>query len=170
MIMKQKFNEAWEKQEERLSKFKTELTDSWCYSEYGPYSCGGHEYRYENGNLAEEMHYSDMENSRTVTRYDPEGNCVEKGSCKFVYYENSSQKEFEWRDDGIKHFDKQGNDDTKKYYLKHQIATKRIKAEGKGTTFSKMSKLEKAVAVLNVDKPELTMLEKMLLKKAKNRS
>jgi len=33
-----------------------------------------------------------------------------------------------------------------------------------------MSKLEKAVAVLNVDKPELTMLEKMLLKKAKNRS
>ena len=165
LIMKEKFEEAWKRQEDEISKHNITLKDEWSYTEYEHYRCGGWEKVYDDGKIAEECSYSESCNDKTIRRYDRLGNCVQKGSSKYTYYKGTNKKEFEWTKDGIKHFDKEGNDNTDKYYKIHQIASKRVKAEGKGIVYPKMSRLEKAVAMINVDKDELTRVERMLIRK-----
>ena len=84
--------------------------------------------------------------------------------------QNSTQEEFRSFNGEVKHFDKNGNEYTKTYYLRKKIAAKRIKEEEKSNvTLKKASKIEKAISMAMVDKPEMTLIEKMLMRKAKNR-
>lgn len=168
LIMKEKFEEAWKRQEEEISKHNITLKDKWSYTEYGGYCCGGHEKVYDDGKIAERYSYSESSNDEMLTRYDRLGNCVQSGHKKYTYYEGTKLKEFEWTRDGIRHFDKEGNDNTDKYFRIHQITSKRIKAEKEEkTVYPKMSKLEKAIAVMNVNKDKLTTVERMLIGKRK---
>lgn len=173
-----KFEEAWQKQEERLSGLKLELVDAYEYntiSEYG-WTVGQKTYNYPNGKTALVKDWDDPESE--VTRYDELGNVIEVTSTKrtynyddvyttshkCVYYPNSKQKEFEWDEEGIRHFDSQGNDDSSLYFARLKIAVKRVREEIKSDkTFKKMGKVEKAVAIAFQDKPELTWLEKRLV-------
>lgn len=183
-LLKEKFEEAWKKQEESLSGIQTTCIDSYSYntiSEYG-WTTGEKKHAYADGTIARIESWDDPE--RDISRYDRLGNLVEtisykrsavnyddidKTSSKYVYYPNSKQKQFEWTTEGIKHFDKDGNEDTNTFLTKQKIATKRIKEEVKtGKTFKKMGKIEKAVAVAFQDKKEMTWPEKLLAKKTTN--
>ena len=64
-FLKQKFNEAWNRQEKRLSKLKTELTDSWSTSAYYGYRSGEYIYCYERKKL---LLYYDRENDKKGNR------------------------------------------------------------------------------------------------------
>lgn len=182
-ILKKKFEEAWQKQEDNLSALKTTCSDSYSYNtiaEYG-WTTGEKTYTYSDGSIACREHWDDPE--RDVSRYDQLGNLVEetsykrsaydyddieKTSVKYVYYPNSKQKQFQWDQNGIKHFDKDGNEDTKTFLTKQKIATKRIKEEMKtGKTYKKMGKIGKAVAVAFQDKEEMTWIERKLAQKVK---
>lgn len=164
-LLRRKFYDAWYCQEQRLSKLKT------TREEFGDFSKdeGYIEYKYENGVIAKYIHSTKEEHK------DNMGNLIYKDISyssdqyyRAVYYHNSHQKEFEWTNKGIKHFDKEGKEDTKSYYGKLKIAQKRIEAEKKeGVTFKKMSKVEKAVSWALKDTKDMTALEKMLAKKTK---
>ena len=166
-FLKQKFNEAWNRQEKRLSKLKTELTDSWSTSAYYGYRSGEDIYCYENGQVAHRVSYDQPHDSHSE-RYDELGNCIENDLDRCVYYPNSKQKEFEWNKDGIKHFDENGIEDTKVYTTKQKVAAKRIAYENQtGEPLPKMSKMEKAVAIALKDTKKMTLVERMLAEKAK---
>lgn len=176
-ILKNKFEEAWKRQEDRLSGLETKLTDTWHYDtirEYG-WTTGQTTYSYSSGKPAKIVSWDDPE--RTVKCFDESGNCVsrsevsrdhEEKTTRYVYYPNSDRVEFV--DDGISvlHYDTNGKEDTKQYYAKHKIATKRIQYEEEtGTTLGKMSKLEEAVAYALKDTKKMTLVEKALADKVK---
>ena len=168
VFLQEMFEQSWEQQEQRLSDLEINLRsksgDSYCIEKV---------YEYKNGQKAKylEISYPDIDPNVHVERWDENGNCIQVNSrFRSTFYPNSAQKEFEFLDGKVKHFDKDGNEDTKSYYLKKKIATKRLKEEEKSNvTLEKASKIEKAISVLMVDKPEMTLIEKMLMKKAKKR-
>ena len=166
-FLKQKFNETWNRQMDRLLKLETKLTDSWSQSTYYNYRTGEDVWRYENGQIAHRVSYDEPHDSHSE-RYDELGNCIENDLDRCVYYPNSKQKEFEWNKDGIKHFDKDGKEDTQLYLTKQKVAAKRIAYENQtGETLPKMSKVEKAVAIALKDTKKMTLVERMLAEKAK---
>ena len=168
-FLKQKFNEAWNRQEKRLSKLKTKKIESktWSQSTYDHYRTGEYVWCYENGQIALCGSYDEPHDSHSE-RYDELGNCIENDLDRCVYYPNSKQKEFEWNKDGIKHFDENGVEDTKVYTTKQKVAAKRIAYENQtGETLPKMSKVEKAVAIALKDTKKMTLVERMLAEKAK---
>lgn len=175
-LLEKRFNQAWERQKERLSKLIKPRPD---------YFNGACKFidKYENGVPVER---SDSKRGRNIQ--DDMGNVIFHENqdssyddafypsadyrCEhYVYYPNSNQKEFEWTEEGIKHFDKSGKENTKSYYGKLKIALKRREAEEKdGVTFPKMSRVEKIVSralVDTVDPDKMTVLEKMLVRKAR---
>ena len=172
VLLRTKFFEAWQQQEERLQQLKIEQGDSYSNSKTGDFRV---RYRYESGQTAK-IEIKDKEGT-SVERFDEMGNSVETRMFtstetifyKCVYYPNSNQEEFVLSDTGsIQHFTIDGKDDTERYLAKLQMASKRIRYEKEtGVTLRKMTKLEKAVAKSCKDKPEMTFVEKMLARKAK---
>lgn len=185
-ILKEKFEQAWNAQEERLSKFEVERSKFLSYdtaTEYG-WSTGEGYYVYPNGETARFEKWNDPE--RLSKRFDELGNCIEytyqepthetKDSTKTtftktVYYEGTNQKAFESSLKGIRHFDRNGRDDTRAYVARQLIAAKRIREEIKtGEILPKMGKMEKAVATIFKNTKEMTFIEKALAKKNKDNS
>lgn len=168
-IMEKKFEEAWKRQEEELAKVPSHIEHQWSFDKYDPLSLGGWIKKFNNGENAEMVEYNRQGEIKSILRYDADGNIIQNNYTRYVYYKGTNVKEFEWtQSGGIKHFDKNGKENTDKYYKIHQIASKRVKAEKKGEVFKKMSKVEKAVAMMNVNKDELTAVERMLIGKKKN--
>lgn len=164
-FLEQKFEEAWKRQKKKLSKLTTNLMDSWSYSRYYNYRTGLDVWSYENGKIAQRTSYNEPDYYHRE-EYDELGNCIRDDSDRWVYYPNSNQKEFEWNKDGIKHFDKNGVEDTKLYITKQKIVAKRIAYEKQtGKMLPKMSKVEKAVAIALKDKEKMTLVERILAEK-----
>lgn len=167
-FLKKEFDKAWDSQRERLSKVEQVLRSK---SEYMCRDCYKEIYEYKNGQISKEV-FVTPEYSINDLMYDERGNCVYNSdnwySC--TYYPDSDKKEFERHGDEIKHFDKDGKEDTQTYYLRKKIASKRLDEEEKtGVKFKKASKLEKAISKALVDKPEMTLIEKILSRKARKR-
>ncbi|HCU59170.1 MAG TPA: hypothetical protein DIC64_04225 [Alphaproteobacteria bacterium] len=143
-LLKEKFEEAWKKQEDRLSKLLTHEAKD----EYDSFSCSDYSesksvYRYENGKMSS-SHYSNSDGGEIFCRFDELENCIECNSTKRVYYPNSKQKEFEWTEKGgIKHFDKDGVEDTKIYFAKQHVEKKK---EEQLKKLEDKPKLQKAAA------------------------
>lgn len=174
-FLQEMFEKAWEQQEKRLSGLKIKLSRE-SYGHYGSEVT----YKYKNGQEAkfEACYCTDGETCEIIQRYDENGNCIKSSrregrnysDFKSTFYPNSTQEEFRFLNGEVKHFDKNGNEDTKTYYLRKKIAAKRIKEEEKSNvTLKKASKIEKAISMVMVDKPEMTLIEKMLMRKAKKR-
>ena len=162
-ILKHKFIKSWTSQNKRLSALKINLTDSWQYDtiqEYG-FTTGRKEYHYENGDIARIDEWDG--DDRSTTRYDERKNCIEDSFGRYTYYPDTNVLEFSYTKEGIKHFNKQGKEDTERYYAKLEMARKRIAEEQKtGKMLKKMTKVEKAVAYALRHKPQMTIAEKML--------
>lgn len=168
-IMEKKFEEAWKRQEEEIAKTPSHIERRWTFDKFDTSSLAGWVRKFDNGNMADMVEYDRWDNIKSILRYDADGNTIQINNTRYVYYKGTNVKEFEWtQSGGIKHFDKDGKENTAKYYRIHQIASKRVKAEKKGEVLKKMSKLEKAVAVMNVNKDELTAVERILIDKNKN--
>ena len=177
VFLKEKFEEAWKIQEERLSKLETVFSkdESFCVKE--GYASDIHRvYKYANGEKAKVQDKTTYDSSTYL--YDELGNCILKNRCdkdnletfsnRRVYYKGTKQKEFEWDSEGIRHFDKDGKEDTQLYMTKQKVAAKRIAHENQtGETLRKMSKVEKSVATALKDTKKMTFLERMLARKAK---
>lgn len=166
-LLKEKFAKAWNSQEERLSKLKRHRSEEESYDFKTVI-------RYENGNLAyiSQSISTGVSSDVTETYFDDLENIIETEENKYTYYRDSKQKEFEFnKEDGtVKHFNKNGREDTKDYLAKQKILKKRMEYETKtGKTLQKMSKLEKIVAVTLKNTRKLTLVEQMLAKKAKSR-
>ena len=176
-FLKQKFEKAWKDQEERLSKLKIFYSKDDSYESNEGSFCERHNvYKYANGKPATIEDVSIFGSSKCI--YDESGNCIsekrydnddiETYSMQCVYYKGTNQKEFEWNNKGILHFDRNGKEDTQLYKTKQKIASKRIAYEGQtGKTLQKMGKLEKAVAIALKNTKEMTIIEKMLAKEVK---
>lgn len=171
-LLKKKFAQSWNSQEERLKELEIKEYNHFSDKKTGT---GRIEYRYKSGQTAkveitDKMGYS-------IERFDERGNQIETemdlssstSIFRYTYYPNSNQKEFEYSDVcGIRHYNQDGIEDTERYLAKLQMVTKRLKYEEQtGVTLRKMSKIEKVVAKRCKDKPEMTMVEKLLARKVK---
>ena len=149
-LLKEKFEEAWKKQEDRLSKLLTHEAKD----EYDSFSCSDYSesksvYRYENGKMSS-SHYSNSDGGEIFCRFDELENCIKCNSTRRVFYPNSTQKEFEWtKEDGIKHFDRDGVEDTKIYFAIHHVEKKK---EEQLKKFEDKPKLQKAAAKIATSK------------------
>ncbi len=124
-LLKQKFEEAWNMQMERLSKFGRKLVLDTTDSDE---ALKEKRFEYENGVIAEDEEWNksrDAEYYDTAHNhhlYDEKGRCIlDEKLFQKVYYPDSNQVEFYWDDNSFKHFTKSGKEDTEEYYATQKV-------------------------------------------------
>ncbi|MBR1825175.1 MAG: hypothetical protein IJ770_01130 [Alphaproteobacteria bacterium] len=160
-FMKEKFEELWQEQENRLSSLEYHNVpaehDSFSVPDYYESTSV---WRYDNGKLAKKV-YSSSDGDDQVTRYDDAENIIEDRDTRYVYYPNSQQKEFEYCDGIVKHFAQDGRDDTAEYIVAHKIEKIHQKLKSKGILskdaepskpVTKLGKVLSTVAVMKLEK------------------
>jgi len=136
-LLREKFKKAWYEQDEHLSKLKEHVKgeDEIEYDGLTEQQITKRELCYENGITSQETTWMGNAMHEKI-RYDERGHEIfygnPEGCHSAVFYPDSDQREFDWSESGIKHFDKNGKEDTEEYLLglKIEKVHKNLKRKG----------------------------------------